>query len=141
MSVILAANARLRMDAEADLDVVDHSPVVVVSRLITGGESTAGSRVGRAGHRDGFRGRESGQPIVMNERVSRIAKGAAKRGVSAAGHGAAAAGRDLAKLGARAAREGYDAASIERCPHCGEPGKAHDSVCPHCGREKGTQSQ
>lgn len=77
-----------------------------------------------------------GQSIGMGERVSRIAKGAAKRGASAAGRGAAAAGRDVAELGGRAARAGYDAASIERCPHCGEPSKARDAVCPHCGQDK-----
>ena len=77
----------------------------------------------------------------MNDRVSRIAMGAAKRGASAAARGAAAAGRDVAKLGAQATRAGYDAASIERCPHCGEPTKSRDSVCPHCGREKDSHAR
>jgi len=77
----------------------------------------------------------------MKDRVSRIAKGAAKRGASAAGRGAAAAGRDVAKLGAQATKAGYDAASIERCPHCGEPSKTRDSICPHCGRDKDDDSR
>jgi ribosomal protein L32 len=72
----------------------------------------------------------------MSERASRIAKGAAKRGGVAAGKGAAAAGRGAAKLAAKATKAGYDAATIERCPHCGEPTQAREPVCPHCGREK-----
>jgi rubrerythrin len=78
----------------------------------------------------------SGDSTVMSDRAARIAKGAAKRGASAAGKGAAAAGRDAAKLAGKAAKAGYDAATIERCSHCGEPSEARDRVCPHCGQEK-----
>jgi rubrerythrin len=79
---------------------------------------------------------KAGTPRMMSDRASRIAKGAAKRGASAAGKGAAAVGRDAAKLAGEAAKAGYDAATIERCPHCGEPSEGRDSVCPHCGHEK-----
>lgn len=72
----------------------------------------------------------------MSDRGSRIAKGAAKRSAKAAGKGAAAAGRGAAKLAGKATKAGYDAAAIERCPHCGEPTEARDGVCPNCGREK-----
>ncbi|MBV9748028.1 MAG: zinc ribbon domain-containing protein [Acetobacteraceae bacterium] len=75
----------------------------------------------------------------MNDRGKRIAKGAAKRGASAAGRGTAAAARGAAKLAGKAGRAGYDAASTEHCPHCGEPTKARDAVCPHCGRDKDAQ--
>ncbi len=72
----------------------------------------------------------------MNDRGKRIAKGAAKRGASAAGRGAVAAGRGAVKLAGKAGRAGYDAATTERCPHCGEPTEARDAVCPHCGASK-----
>jgi rubrerythrin len=52
------------------------------------------------------------------------------------GDRAAAAGKGAAKLAGKATKAGYDAAAIERCPHCGEPSEARDEVCPHCGREK-----
>ena len=61
--------------------------------------------------------------------MSRIAKGAAKRGASAAGRGAA-------RFTRRAVKEGYDAASRETCPHCGKQTDASVRVCPYCGREK-----
>ena len=62
-------------------------------------------------------------------RVSRVAKGAAKRSASAAGRGAAG----FAK---RAVREGYEAATRETCPHCGKRSDTSALVCPGCGREK-----
>jgi rubrerythrin len=72
----------------------------------------------------------------MNDRVSRIAKGAAKKGAKAAGRGAVSAGRGAVKLAGKASKAGYDAATIERCPHCGEPSNAGEARCPHCGRDK-----
>jgi rubrerythrin len=72
----------------------------------------------------------------MNDRASRIAKGAAKKGAAAAGRGAVSAARGAAKLAGKAGRAGYDAATIERCPHCGEPSATREPRCPHCGREK-----
>jgi rubrerythrin len=83
-----------------------------------------------------FRHSGGGEIIGMNDRLSRIAKGAAKRGASAAGRGAVSAGRGAAKLAGKAAKAGYNTATTERCPHCGEPTNARDSRCPHCGRAK-----
>jgi rubrerythrin len=84
----------------------------------------------------GFSGRDAGNIISVNDRASRIAKGAAKKGAKAAGRGAVSAGRGAAKLAGKAGKAGYDAATIERCPHCGEPSTVKDARCPHCGREK-----
>jgi uncharacterized OB-fold protein len=62
-------------------------------------------------------------------RASRIAKGAAKKGASTAARGAAGFVKKNVKAG-------YEAGSMEKCPHCGAKSKASARVCPNCGRDK-----
>jgi hypothetical protein len=73
-------------------------------------------------------------------RVSRIAKGTAKRGATATGRtakrGAAATGRSVGRLAKRTMAAGYKAGSTEHCPHCGGVSAKAQRVCPHCERAK-----
>lgn len=75
-----------------------------------------------------FRALTPGSKPAMG-RMSKMAKGAAKRGASAAGRG-------TARFAKRAVREGYETATVEKCPQCGTRSKATARVCPSCGREK-----